>query len=364
MANGGYTALHIAMQFGRKEISELLIDVYHAQRDIRDWSGRTAEYYSTTRRNTTKSDNYHKMKIMKKSSEKDLGFLRIGSLNVRVKKTTEAFSNFLGVGGSSGSITPIDHVLEKVHKSWGSADNVSKDNEMAAPKLMPHNKRKLKYTQEQTTSYSTPGTPNQKRALPTRQHNPDSDSDTACGFDSNWKQLNFDTDGQCLRNIRLIFPQSIQEGDTVTLFCLYDLEGEPLYSVKWYRGRYEIFRYLPRDSPRIRIFQLPGLNIDIRGSNSNRLTITNVPKHLGGNYTCEVSADEPVYTTRYVTEYLQVIPNNKSESIENFIKPKKDHGTNGSQSFYFNKFNVIKFVSMYVFICVCEMDNIIYFKSI
>ena len=30
--------------------------------------------------------------------EKDLGFLRIGSLNVRVKKTTEAFSNFLGVG--------------------------------------------------------------------------------------------------------------------------------------------------------------------------------------------------------------------------------------------------------------------------
>lgn len=24
----GYTALHIAMQFGRKEISELLIDVY------------------------------------------------------------------------------------------------------------------------------------------------------------------------------------------------------------------------------------------------------------------------------------------------------------------------------------------------
>lgn len=59
---------------------------------------------------------------------------------------------------------------------------------MAAPKLLPHNKRKLKYTQEQTTSYSTPGTPNQKRSLPTHQHNPDSDSDTACGFDSNWKQ--------------------------------------------------------------------------------------------------------------------------------------------------------------------------------
>jgi hypothetical protein len=47
-------------------------------------------------------------------AEKDLRFLRIGSLNVRVKRTTEAFSNFLGVGQSS----------EKLHKTWGSADNI------------------------------------------------------------------------------------------------------------------------------------------------------------------------------------------------------------------------------------------------
>lgn len=55
--------------------------------------------------------------------EKDVGFLRIGSLNVRVKKTTEAFSNFLGVGG--GSINPLDTTVEKIHKGWGSADNLS-----------------------------------------------------------------------------------------------------------------------------------------------------------------------------------------------------------------------------------------------
>lgn len=48
------------------------------------------------------------------AAEKDLGFLRIGSLNVRVKRTTEAFSNFLGVGQSS----------DKLHKTWGSADNI------------------------------------------------------------------------------------------------------------------------------------------------------------------------------------------------------------------------------------------------
>lgn len=52
-----------------------------------------------------------------------MGFLRIGSLNVRVKKTTEAFSNFLGVG--SGVINPIDNSTEKMHKGWGSADNIT-----------------------------------------------------------------------------------------------------------------------------------------------------------------------------------------------------------------------------------------------
>lgn len=56
---------------------------------------------------------------MVEHAEKDLGFLRIGSLNVRVKRTTEAFSQFLGVATSSAS---SNH--EKIHKSWGSADNV------------------------------------------------------------------------------------------------------------------------------------------------------------------------------------------------------------------------------------------------
>lgn len=69
--------------------------------------------------------------------EKDLGFLRIGSLNVRVKKTTEAFSNFLGVGSTQTRIpssTPYNNRssappsaashFDKMHKTWGSADNI------------------------------------------------------------------------------------------------------------------------------------------------------------------------------------------------------------------------------------------------
>lgn len=71
--------------------------------------------------------------------EKDLGFLRIGSLNVRVKKTTGALSHFLGVGTSShhhqnrlqppqtirSSAPPssFEH-FDRLHKNWGSDNDV------------------------------------------------------------------------------------------------------------------------------------------------------------------------------------------------------------------------------------------------
>lgn len=69
--------------------------------------------------------------------EKDLKFLRIGSLNVRVKKTTQAFSNFLGVGSTQSNLAPLgeshsnqqpNNNFNNIYKNWGSADNVSQVN--------------------------------------------------------------------------------------------------------------------------------------------------------------------------------------------------------------------------------------------
>lgn len=60
-------------------------------------------------------------------------FLRIGSLNVRVKKTTEAFSNFLGVGATRSSAYIPKSARDRderrsddgeLLKTWGSADNI------------------------------------------------------------------------------------------------------------------------------------------------------------------------------------------------------------------------------------------------
>ncbi|XP_043476130.1 ankyrin repeat domain-containing protein SOWAHB isoform X2 [Leptopilina heterotoma] len=201
-SNGGYTPLHIAMQFDHENIFNLLVQVYGANQEIRDYSGKKARQYLVSQEAAVSQDTFRKIKARKKHAEKDLGFLRIGSLNVRVKRTTEAFSQFLGVANNN----------EKIHKNFGSADNIQLDKLMPPPKY-GIKKRRSRRAQDFTLSRnqhstSQPSTPvSQGKVLNYRQRhenrrpastististvptNPqnDSDSDTTAGFDSAWR---------------------------------------------------------------------------------------------------------------------------------------------------------------------------------
>ncbi len=62
------------------------------------------------------------------------------------------------------------------------------------------------------------------------------------------RQINFNSSGtDCVRLIRLGVPSHRYLGDGAVLRCLFDLEGERLYSVKWYKDHDEFFRYIPAD---------------------------------------------------------------------------------------------------------------------
>ena len=63
-----------------------------------------------------------------------------------------------------------------------------------------------------------------------------------------------------LREVTL--PAYIVAGDKTSLGCHYDTQGEQIYSVKWYKGGREIFRYQPSlgDSP-ISVYSRPGVHI-------------------------------------------------------------------------------------------------------
>ena len=52
-----------------------------------------------------------------------------------------------------------------------------------------------------------------------------------------------------LKITRLSVPKAVENGSSVFLSCSFNLEGEVLYSVKWYRDYVEFFRFLPSNAP-------------------------------------------------------------------------------------------------------------------
>lgn len=68
---------------------------------------------------------------------------------------------------------------------------------------------------------------------------------------------------QGLKGMKLNVPRAVRVGHSVTLVCDYDLEEAPLYSVKWYQGNNEFYRYVPKEEPPTRVFPIPGLLVDV-----------------------------------------------------------------------------------------------------
>lgn len=66
-----------------------------------------------------------------------------------------------------------------------------------------------------------------------------------------------------LSNMSITVPVAVASGDSAKMTCTYDLESDPLYTVKWYKGRQEFFRYVPKELPHTRVFPWPGINVDV-----------------------------------------------------------------------------------------------------
>ncbi|KAG8245934.1 hypothetical protein J6590_096259 [Homalodisca vitripennis] len=63
-----------------------------------------------------------------------------------------------------------------------------------------------------------------------------------------------------LRDVQVKVPEAVRRGESARLHCHYDLEGDALYSVKWYIGRREFYRFTPRERPQLKVFPIQGLS--------------------------------------------------------------------------------------------------------
>ncbi|XP_065212270.1 uncharacterized protein LOC135839927 [Planococcus citri] len=131
----------------------------------------------------------------------------------------------------------------------------------------------------------------------------------------------------CLQNVTLLInPAAVQRGKNVSLLCLYDLDGAPLYSVKWYRGRYEFYRFSPSEVPPTKIFVFPGIKVDVSQSNASQVVLSDVTFNLAGNISCEVTTDAPGFSTAVAVKNLMVVDLPKNGPTIAVNKSKYDPG--------------------------------------
>ncbi|CRL02789.1 CLUMA_CG015870, isoform A [Clunio marinus] len=102
---------------------------------------------------------------------------------------------------------------------------------------------------------------------------------------------------ESLRLTEVRIPNHVIRNNSVRLECHFDMNGEALYSVKWYKDGCEFYRYVPRDHPPAQVFELNGVNVDLHNSTDTQVVLDNVNLASTGRYRCEVSAEAPSFQT-------------------------------------------------------------------
>ena len=82
----------------------------------------------------------------------------------------------------------------------------------------------------------------------------------------------------------LIVPELVLVGTNTQLTCKYNLQGEQLYAIKWYKGGQEFYRVVPSDRPKIKKFQVDGIKLGVRNLFSIIKTKNKVDVPVYGTY--------------------------------------------------------------------------------
>ncbi|KAL3272985.1 hypothetical protein HHI36_014442 [Cryptolaemus montrouzieri] len=127
-----------------------------------------------------------------------------------------------------------------------------------------------------------------------------------------------------LKDLKIYVPMAVVRGHDAILNCTYDLEGDDLYSVKWYRHGSEFFRYTPNDEIPIRQFKIKGLSLDVRerDSTATRIVLEKVSDDISGVFSCEVTADQPSFFTDMKASHLEVVELPREDPFIGGLKTK------------------------------------------
>ncbi|XP_025209064.1 uncharacterized protein LOC112604311 [Melanaphis sacchari] len=107
--------------------------------------------------------------------------------------------------------------------------------------------------------------------------------------------------------VKAVVPRYKVRGETAVLRCDFELEGAPLYAVKWYRENEEFYRFVPKSEPQKTSYAVDGIKVDHMQSNSRQLTLRDITLKTTANYRCEVSAEAPSFASAQDGGRMEVI---------------------------------------------------------
>lgn len=111
----------------------------------------------------------------------------------------------------------------------------------------------------------------------------------------------------CLKLLELTVPSHKLVGQEVKLICRFDMEGDTLYSVKWYRNEQEFYRFVPNDRPKLQIFPQKGIRVERSKSSRQHVFLFDLQLEASGTYRCEVSAEAPSFRTKHEEKVMVVV---------------------------------------------------------
>ncbi|XP_022658463.1 uncharacterized protein LOC111249184 [Varroa destructor] len=129
----------------------------------------------------------------------------------------------------------------------------------------------------------------------------------------------------CIRDASLHVPGAILAGQPLVMWCRFDLEGEALYCVKWYKDNSEFYRYCPGNAPSPTTFNVPGVDVDLTHSNESMVTLVRSDVRTEGTYSCEVSAEGTYKTVLLESDVVTYVMPSGGPVIEG-LKKRYDLG--------------------------------------
>ncbi|XP_073979337.1 uncharacterized protein isoform X4 [Rhodnius prolixus] len=114
----------------------------------------------------------------------------------------------------------------------------------------------------------------------------------------------------CIQTIfmrQLVVPRYVLLGHDASLHCQFELRGDTLYALKWYKNSREFYRITPGAVPAVTVFPVPGVYVDLSQSNESIVTLTQTDLDTAGTYKCEVTGEAPYFDTRTHYKELTIV---------------------------------------------------------